>query len=430
MTLLRFLAILTTAVLGVFGQTKDTFPRTVASYTVATLPTPAANSIAIVTDGASASDCTTGGGSSRVLCVYSGSAWAALGGGGGGATTVAGLTDLRVTATTTVATISAGTARFGATPYPITAATATITGGSGSGTAKVFVTSAGAVVVEHPTAAGITISCSGCTASQVTTPTVPATAIPLADVAISSGQWSTITDVRALSSSKPLVAGTGIIISESLGEATIGIDTAEVARTSGTNVLTGTYDIGGGVLEVPNGTSLPGTCSVGQVFMDTDATSGQRIYACESANTWVLQGGGGGSAVGYTLTAIAAVNSPADSTTYCFADWSNVAPTTNCGDVRLYVPKTGQIKAVYGHFYTGGASGTSEASEVYIRQNNTSDIVTVTTTLTTNSINNPFNATGLSASVTAGDYINVKWVTPAWATNPTNMRNYVVIYIE
>jgi hypothetical protein len=69
------------------AQTRDTFPRTVSAYTVATLPTPAANSIAIVTDGASSSDCTTGGGSSRVLCGYTGSAWAALGGGGGGATT-------------------------------------------------------------------------------------------------------------------------------------------------------------------------------------------------------------------------------------------------------------------------------------------------------------------------------------------------------
>lgn len=48
-----------------------------------------------------------------------------------------------------------------------------------------------------------------------------------------------------------------------------------------------------GILGLPNGTSLPGTCTVGDIFMDTDATSGQRIYACESSNTWVLQGGGG-----------------------------------------------------------------------------------------------------------------------------------------
>jgi hypothetical protein len=49
-----------------------------------------------------------------------------------------------------------------------------------------------------------------------------------------------------------------------------------------------------GRLEIPNGTALPGTCDVGNIFFDTDATSGQRIYGCESANTWSLQGDGGG----------------------------------------------------------------------------------------------------------------------------------------
>lgn len=61
---------------------------------------------------------------------------------------------------------------------------------------------------------------------------------------------------------------------------------------------TGIYDLGGATLEVPNSTSLPGTCTVGQVYMDTDATTGQRIYACESSNTWALQGDGGGAGGG------------------------------------------------------------------------------------------------------------------------------------
>jgi len=54
-------------------------------------------------------------------------------------------------------------------------------------------------------------------------------------------------------------------------------------------------------LNIPNSTTLPATCSVGDIYMDTDATSGQRLYACQSANTWALQGdggGGGGSAAG------------------------------------------------------------------------------------------------------------------------------------
>ena len=50
-------------------------------YTVATLP--ASHPLAIVTDGNSATDCTTGTGATRVMCHWNGSAWAAIGGGGG-----------------------------------------------------------------------------------------------------------------------------------------------------------------------------------------------------------------------------------------------------------------------------------------------------------------------------------------------------------
>lgn len=42
---------------------------------------------------------------------------------------------------------------------------------------------------------------------------------------------------------------------------------------------------------IPNSTSRPATCTVGDMYMDTDATSAQRLYLCESANTWVAQAG-------------------------------------------------------------------------------------------------------------------------------------------
>jgi hypothetical protein len=52
--------------------------------TVATRP--ANHALVIVTDGTSGTDCTTGGGSTRVLCAWNGSAWASIGGGAGGGT--------------------------------------------------------------------------------------------------------------------------------------------------------------------------------------------------------------------------------------------------------------------------------------------------------------------------------------------------------
>lgn len=54
-----------------------------------------------------------------------------------------------------------------------------------------------------------------------------------------------------------------------------------------------------GTSRVPNSTSLPGSCTTGDTYQDTDATAGQQIYHCEgtvgAAGTWRLEGDGGGS---------------------------------------------------------------------------------------------------------------------------------------
>lgn len=50
---------------------------------------------------------------------------------------------------------------------------------------------------------------------------------------------------------------------------------------------------------LPNGTAVPGTCSVGMIYFDNDATAGVNLYGCTATNTWTLlgDGGGGGGAV-------------------------------------------------------------------------------------------------------------------------------------
>ncbi len=54
------------------------------SYTVAGLPTPSTYMEAWVSNGNSATDCTAGGGSTKVKCYYNGSAWTVMSGGGSG----------------------------------------------------------------------------------------------------------------------------------------------------------------------------------------------------------------------------------------------------------------------------------------------------------------------------------------------------------
>lgn len=69
-----------------FCSTVDLTGKTVLykipEYTVATLP--ASHPLAIVTDATSASTCTAGGGSTKNVCWWNGSAWVSFGSGGGG----------------------------------------------------------------------------------------------------------------------------------------------------------------------------------------------------------------------------------------------------------------------------------------------------------------------------------------------------------
>lgn len=45
---------------------------------------------------------------------------------------------------------------------------------------------------------------------------------------------------------------------------------------------------------LPNGITLPATCSVGMLYFDSDATAGVNLYGCTALNTWTLLGDGGG----------------------------------------------------------------------------------------------------------------------------------------
>lgn len=74
--------------------------------------------------------------------------------------------------------------------------------------------------------------------------------------------------------------------------------TAVMTCASGCTLVTSA-----GIFRVPNGTSLPATCTVGDAFMDTDATSGSRWYLCEATNSWVVQGGSASSLAFSGITA-------------------------------------------------------------------------------------------------------------------------------
>jgi hypothetical protein len=64
-----------------------------------------------------------------------------------------------------------------------------------------------------------------------------------------------------------------------------------------------------------------------------------------------------------------------------------------------------------------------------LKNNNTSDTV-LPNTVVNNVQQEAVSETGLAIAVSAGDYLELKWVTPAWTTLPTNVRIHGVIYIQ
>ncbi|OFX13533.1 MAG: hypothetical protein A2Z18_03400 [Armatimonadetes bacterium RBG_16_58_9] len=111
------------------------------------------------------------------------------------------------------------------------------------------------------------------------------------NTAASTYAWELVAATEAGSGSGT-PAGSGSELQYRVDGSTFGA--VSLTSVSGSTVsTTGKFDFGGGTLEAPNGTSLPGTCVVGELFLKTDAGDGANTYVCKTTNTWVLQVGAG-----------------------------------------------------------------------------------------------------------------------------------------
>jgi hypothetical protein len=77
-------------------------------------------------------------------------------------------------------------------------------------------------------------------------------------------------------------------------------------------------------------------------------------------------------------------------------------------------------------------TSTSEASTLYVRVNNTTDVLLSNAVVFTGAppTSTSYTVTGLSQTINANDEITVKWVTPTWATNPTGAQLVLSLYFE
>lgn len=117
------------------------------------------------------------------------------------------------------------------------------------------------------------------------------------------------------------LAGNGLIAqtgATTVANRTITGTANEVCVTNGdgasgnpTAAICATFDVSGKTSTKPmkSGTSAPGTCAVGEMFFDTDATAGQNLYGCTATNTWTLQAGGGDALTANPLSQFASTTS-------------------------------------------------------------------------------------------------------------------------
>ena len=181
------------------------------------------------------------------------------------------LGDLAVTRTSSaVLSIAAGctatspcNVRFGYQVYSITnSATATI-GGSGTGTAYVYVNGSGVLMVGH----NLTVTCSaGCT-QQAGITSFPPNVLPVYTWTASNGSWNNPggTDQRAFLSAKTLAGGQGIVITEAPGQSTLAVD----------NGVIPTYLMNSATLNFPS--IATGTCAADQTITVAGANPGDAV---------------------------------------------------------------------------------------------------------------------------------------------------------
>lgn len=160
------------------------------------------------------------------------------------------------------------------------------------------------------------------------------------------------------------------------------------------------------------GTTTPTNCQIGQLFFDTNATAGQNVYGCTSANTWTLQGGAGGGDVSVSGTPTSGQYARwTDDSTIEGVDLPSLTGTPAAGDLSYWTSSTEQALA-------------TAATGLFLRQG-TSAPITYAGTSCTNQFPRSLNASGAAtcASVSVSADVTGTLAVANGGTNATTAQN-------
>lgn len=116
-----------------------------------------------------------------------------------------------------------------------------------------------------------------------------------------------------------------------------------------------------------------------------------------------------------------------NSTTYYFGNYPST-PSTSANARRLYIPRNGVITTCVIFSNSSTTAGSGEPWPIVIRLNDTTDY-----TFDSESVAGSlrvFKNYALNIPVVAGDYIEFKTTTPAWATPPSSGNSTGSLYVR
>lgn len=218
----------------------------------------------------------------------------------------------------------------------------------------------------------------------------------------------------------------------SLSDGTTSV-TASPIILQGTNGITATSDAvnnkivisGASLPQLSSGTTAPSSTpsKIGNDYINTNGIF-YKSKGSSSSSDWVKLNGSYTLQTGNSSSSSTGLNNA--TTYYSGAIWGSNGLSNAPTGAKIYIPRAGTISKIYGVF--NQSAGSAETSNLYLRVNDTTDyLIANNVNLSTGQFT--FNAS-FNVSVTAGDFIVLKWITPTWVTKPTYISINSVILVD